>query len=47
MMNKHILTMFRVAIFLIILGIPVFSARGQATGALITILDQNGKSITK
>ena len=47
MMNKRVLAMLRVVVCLIILGAPLLSARGQATDALLTILDKDGKSVVQ
>ncbi len=45
MVNKRIIAILLVVVCLVVLGIPLLSARGQATGALLTILGQDGKPI--
>jgi len=45
--NKRLFNILWVVVCMGILGIPLSSTRGQATGASITILSQDRKSITK
>ena len=47
MMNKRVFTVLRTVVFLVTLGIPLLSVRGQATDAVITVLDQEGKAIAQ
>ena len=47
MTKKLILTMLRMVVYVVMLGIPLLSARGQSTSASVTILDQGGNALTQ